>query len=504
MTGLKRKNHESPAREVDETGISTRISTRALKTRHVLSWLESNGAALNDLFVDESPHGGLGVFTPKRVGASKAVFSLPRKLLLSMDKLQIVSISDVLSEELRAASREPALENLGAAPLWLELMLAREMPHHSFHVYATSLPYPSPDALSWPVDRREALLTGTNIGDSLLLAEKKLAVLFKVHLAPLLKAYGLTDAANTLEGFIWARGAYLSRGFPTELARDTEASSSITNRGSLACFVPFLDLLNHSEALAAGWASEKGGADARATSGDSTSTRSDGAGCAKVHWDVTTDAEFLTFRCGDITAGSEVFNTYGSKSNEQLLMAYGFCVRRNPEDVFQFRLAIDLSEEPCERASAKRLLTLQAALLRSCPTDSPHFGIAKDGLSLVAGPYQIRRGEAGGVPPSLILSCAVLAAEHEELDSALLELSDDLDISVDLRAFEILKAQLQLHLSSLEALAGQDADVLEEPPVSRQWDEKHMQNYSAACYREGQREILTEAMAELSSVLSVA
>lgn len=54
---------------------------------------------------------------------------------------------------------------------------------------------------------------------------------------------------------------------------------------------------------------------------------------AKVAWDFNSDTCAIQTDV-EIEPGQEILNNYGPKSNEELLMGYGFCFDDNPADSF--------------------------------------------------------------------------------------------------------------------------------------------------------------------------
>lgn len=55
-------------------------------------------------------------------------------------------------------------------------------------------------------------------------------------------------------------------------------------------------------------------------------------------------------------AGSQLFNNYGAKPNEELLLGYGFVLDSNPDDIVNLRLGIASLPEPInERLQSKGL-----------------------------------------------------------------------------------------------------------------------------------------------------
>ena len=80
----------------------------------------------------------------------------------------------------------------------------------------------------------------------------------------------------------------------------------------VGCLLPLLDMTNHRMRTAITWTT--------------TSTPT-----ARIAFTTSTTAT-------TITAGTEVFNNYGAKSNEEFLLGYGFCVDDNAYDEYTVQL----------------------------------------------------------------------------------------------------------------------------------------------------------------------
>lgn len=64
-------------------------------------------------------------------------------------------------------------------------------------------------------------------------------------------------------------------------------------------------------------------------------------------------------------AGAELFNNYGAKPNEELLLGYGFVIPSNPDDVLGLRLGTaGLSTDVLERLEAKGLDASERFIVR--------------------------------------------------------------------------------------------------------------------------------------------
>ena len=65
----------------------------------------------------------------------------------------------------------------------------------------------------------------------------------------------------------------------------------------------------------------------------------------KISWVVNPQTGRLQFVTEeDVHRGSEVFNNYGPKGNEELLLGYGFCIPDNPQDSFMVKTTLPASD----------------------------------------------------------------------------------------------------------------------------------------------------------------
>ncbi|KAI7866154.1 hypothetical protein BDF14DRAFT_1816675, partial [Spinellus fusiger] len=127
--------------------------------------------------------------------------------------------------------------------------------------------------------------------------------------------------AVTWEGFLWAYAVLTSRAFPYTLIDPTHTDPS-------EVLFPLVDALNHKPNTKITW--ERHGVD---------------------------PTGMLSFVSGQhYEAGEEVFNNYGPKSNEELLLGYGFCFPVNEHD--HVALKPNFSRDPnCE---------LKLSILQKC------------------------------------------------------------------------------------------------------------------------------------------
>ena len=108
---------------------------------------------------------------------------------------------------------------------------------------------------------------------------------------------------TSFPNYLWASLILKSRSFPAFLIDKN-------NKQDSAMLLPVVDLLNHNSK-------------------------------SKVHWDVSDN--YFKFSSESIVPGKEIFNNYGLKGNEELLLAYGFCIENNLQD--SVALKIKMPEE---------------------------------------------------------------------------------------------------------------------------------------------------------------
>lgn len=103
--------------------------------------------------------------------------------------------------------------------------------------------------------------------------------------------------------FLWASSILKSRSFPAYLMKDLFTGVETDD----LMLLPVVDLLNHNPQ-------------------------------SKVHWNAK-DGQFC-FKCDNNVAGSELFNNYGMKGNEELLLGYGFTLADNSADTAALKIKV--------------------------------------------------------------------------------------------------------------------------------------------------------------------
>ena len=365
----------------------------------MLDWLIAAGATgLDTINVHATPDGGVGVASGEAgIAPGETIASIPATCVMSVGR----SAASAVGVACNALETPPSPEYV----LWLDMALGRRDESHESHPYLAALPKDAPDVASW-TSKMLASLAGTDVAAAAMAAKDALVTEHE-------RVQALLDYKVPLAEIRWARGCYLSRRFPPRLL-DADAPSM----GAPGILLPFFDLLNHGKGTEIEW-------------------RGDG--------------KSVTFAAGadGIEAQAEIFNNYGSKANDELLLAHGFALENNEHDRVALKMTV---------ASGDGRRTL--------------------------GPFYLRRG--GDFPRALWRALSDPTGDPASSDW-------DSPPEIDAESAEVLLATLERKLAPFTASKTADADAARgvAPPYQR----------SVAFYRIGQREILEDAVEALRSML---
>jgi len=201
----------------------------------------------------------------------------------------------------------------------------------AFAAYVAFLPPRYDDPFHWRPAQR-ALLAGTRLGRAADRYESHLAALagWAAELRAICVASGAPAAAARLEGWPlslaaarWARSAVWSRAFTVRRAAALlgacgagaggggDGSADPAAAGPVTALLPLIDMLDHAPGADVAWHTGPEGADHLA---------------------------FVTRTA--LRGGTALVSNYGShKSNEELILAYGFALPDNPNDAFHVALS---------------------------------------------------------------------------------------------------------------------------------------------------------------------
>ena len=362
----------------------------------MLDWLIASGATgLDTINVHATPDGGVGVASGEAgIAPGETIASIPATCVMSVGR----SGASAVGVACNALPTPPSPEYV----LWLDMALGRRDESHASHPYLAALPKDAPDVASWTA-KMLASLAGTDVGAAAVASNEALAAEHD-------RIQALLTHRVPLAEIRWARGCYLSRRFPPRLL-----DAAAPTMGAPGILLPFFDLLNHGTGVEIEWR------------GDGTS---------------------VAFAAGAaIAPNSEIFNNYGSKPNDELLLAHGFALENNEHDRVALKMTV---------ASGDSRRTL--------------------------GPFYLRRG--GEFPRALWRSLADPTGDPASSDS-------DSPPEIDAEAAEILLATLERKRAPFTPSQAR--------PQSAALSSG--QRASVAFYRNGQAEILEDAIEALRIML---
>ena len=285
----------------------------------LLQWAKVEGADYLPNIQFKSENGSIGAYCTE---TNDATIKIPLKIIITLEDA-IKSFSEGSSDDYSKISLQTS--NINSL---LKMYLARERSSASyFEPYLSLLPtlleINSP--YTWSAADK-LYLKGTNLGGSL---RENLTQLIEewweiINLLPkdltyptnhfvnmkfyyehkfyndedLYQYFSQDDPENwtCFTNYLWSSLILKSRSFPSYLVKDFLNHQVKQDEAML---LPLVDLLNHDLK-------------------------------AKVDWSVSKDG-FFQFKADDVARG-QLYNNYGMKGNEELLLAYGFCLEDNQAD----------------------------------------------------------------------------------------------------------------------------------------------------------------------------
>ncbi|KAM9931410.1 hypothetical protein OXX80_008947 [Metschnikowia pulcherrima] len=339
--------------------------------QNLLSWAANSGAQISeDVSFATIAKGNVGA----RSDSTSSSIKVPIKAIMKLSDA-IFGLGFDVEKHLSI------LKNINA-PLKLYLAQVRASQDGFYSAYVRSLPSAaeinSPYVWS-PEDKQN--LQGTNLGSSLrenvsLLIEEWWSIIsvlpesmqkppahfvnmkfyyeHKFYDDAQLHGYLTNDEIDNWTSFpayLWASMIIKSRSFPSALLKGSPKVSEIDLRQpDVAMLVPVIDLLNHMPQ-------------------------------ANVTW--TASDEYFEFQSHN-KGGGELFNNYGRKGNEELLLAYGFCLENNSADTVALKIKVPeqmLPELEKHGVTLPRLSDYTSSVVGGeTQTDSASYDQFKDGL----------------------------------------------------------------------------------------------------------------------------
>lgn len=247
----------------------------------ILEWAKLNGAIIDDNIHFKYEEGsGIGAYTkdnPSATTSTNSIF-IPNNLILTPETAQ-KELPIIIDDKLILIK------------IYLAYWKAGNLTHSFFNPYLNLLP--SFEMISSP------LVTGTD-----LYLNSPIATAVPLKLKSLNEEYlkfGKDLNLNfSFEDYLWGHLIVTSRAFPLNIINKDSNEWEVM-------LLPLIDLLNHKPK-------------------------------ADVEWKNINDGFKIVTKSTDLN-NFELFNNYGPKGNEELLMAYGFTIPNNQFDIVQFTLS---------------------------------------------------------------------------------------------------------------------------------------------------------------------
>lgn len=448
-------NHHS--KDDDDGDYDDDVGRQRHKIQRMFQWIQKldndgDAAGISNIAISHSKSSGWGVF-------STAVEIPPNSVIVRIPNAAVMSVGRSKQDSQVGQCCREVFEHLpddGEFILWLDMIHGRRDASHFHHPYLASLPSQAPDVPSWFAKKdddayrsRLARLQGTNLGEAAEQVAKELQAQYKMWMPRLIEASPDIFANMALADLAWARGMYMSRRFLSSLliSKDDDGATSGTETvngydaerdDSFGIMLPILDLLNHSPHQPITWSGSK------------------------------THVTFSTGETNSIAANSQIYNNYGPKDNEMLMMMYGFAIPNNVHDSYGLKLTMR-SVVQCDKEDNTGTLEI------------------KD-----LGTFQIHRIDSPlrpQFPPELWKALNQVFAEVDD------DYDDDCDgqgesnmgesIVIGFEAIELLRGTLQQRLAPFDATKSEDTKL--EDCVS--------------IYRDGRRLVLEQAIKTLDEIM---
>jgi len=472
------------------------------KIQSFLSWIKNlKGTDIDSITVAPSPHGGgWGAFASRDIASGSLIGRIPHQAIMSVTKSAASQVGQAVANTVFVEQKHNHANKVNSltAPkipcrptrefvLWLDMCHGRANADHFHHPYLSSLPSQAPNVMSWSQEERD-VLQGTTLAAAADQAVHELVLQYHTWMPQLQQSHptlfgtptiarssssssedpnaimkiatGLVALLATAQanenaahhGFgyqdlVWARGMYNSRRFPPVLLSSSteKKSEEKVHAGNdedenddekVGILLPVLDLLNHAPNQPITW------------SGDPSSQT--------VSFVAAGNSTAL------IKCGSEIYNNYGPKSNQSLMLSYGFALEDNVQDCYDLHLVL--------------------------MTKTRETGDTLERRSL--GTFSIHRLESPlhpQFPPALWNALNEMFVEdtNEEENTKDDDNDEEPVVEIGLEAIELLLQTLESRIQPFRATQTRDARC--DTDVAR--------------YRNGQRVVLEEAMKTLQEMI---
>ncbi|RIA84403.1 hypothetical protein C1645_742343 [Glomus cerebriforme] len=272
--------------------------------REFIHWLTENGAIFPKIKLIKD-----GTFSTEIINENEMFATIP--------------FSIIINEKI-AHKTLPFLKSLSStchrSSLIIFLIHEKLLERNSFYFpYINILPKHVNSLLYYDENEINSWLKGTDIENFVIEKRSQL----KKDYEEILKALpsdGILSEKISWELYLWGYYIVTSRSFPNKLIDPEDAEST-------EALIPLADSLNHRPRQ-------------------------------KITWQFS-DREYMRLVAGEtIECGKEIYNNYGPKSNKELLLGYGFCIKDNPDDWITIKLNFDQDPDREEKLEILKNLEL--------------------------------------------------------------------------------------------------------------------------------------------------
>ncbi|MFY0566891.1 SET domain-containing histone-lysine N-methyltransferase [Archangium lansingense] len=298
----------TPSASPPPSGLRTSPESSDQKLAALLRWLEDGGARFPKLNVVRQENGERAVLARTDIATGEAVLQVPRSHLLTLEVAKSSDIGRLIRSHVSPDNEELYLASF--------LLQEKHRPDSFWKPYVDSLPEAFPHVPLFFSASERALLQGSFL---LTLLQFQDYSLRQDHALLCQKVPGYERFS--VEEFIWARLSVSSRNFGLKVG-------GLQGRS----LVPLADMLNHRRP-------------------------------PDVLWSTSKDGQFFEMTAQNtIATGLEVHDSYGAKSNDLLLLHFGFVVENNEQD--EVFLSLGLPEGTALASGKQKLLGLSSPTAR--------------------------------------------------------------------------------------------------------------------------------------------
>jgi protein-histidine N-methyltransferase len=385
-----------PSAAPPPSGLRTSPEDSDQKLDALLRWLENGGARFPKLHVVRQENGERSVLALADIAKGEAVLQVPRSHLLTLEVARSSDIGRLLQSHVNPDNEELYLASF--------LLQEKHRPDSFWKSYLDTLPEAFPHVPLFFSDSERALLKGSFL---LTLLEFQGYTLRQDHALLCQKVPGYERFSA--EEFIWARLSVSSRNFGLKVG-------GLQGRA----LVPLADMLNHRRP-------------------------------PDVLWDTSADGQFFVMTAQNTVAtGLEIHDSYGAKSNDLLLLHFGFVADNNEQD--EVFLSLGLPEGTALASGKQKLLGL------SSPTARQPFKV----------PLQYEHASTQRMFSFLRVACAApleLPRLAPRLLSGLGSIKP-LGVANEERVLRALGAACEARLAAFDTSFEEDERLLREEPLS--------------------------------------